>query len=64
MGDWSDLTSIIGVIGGVLHEAVHYIVSLRAQCFVINTWNSQIHEWSCADSVLFGLVIGIHKHIH
>lgn len=49
------------MIGGILKEAVHDMITWRTQSRIIDTGNGEVHEGSRADSILFGLIVGVDK---
>lgn len=55
---------VVGMVRGVLKEAVHYMITRRTQSRIIDAGNGEVHEGSRADSILFGLIVRVNKQIH
>lgn len=64
MRDGGDDFSVVGVIGCVLHEAIHDVITFGAKSVIIDTRDGEIHEWSETDPISLGLVVSIHQKVH
>ena len=64
VGDRRDGVSVVGMVGSVLHEAIHDVVALRTESVIVNRGNGEIHEGSFTDAMPLGLVVGVHQKIH
>jgi hypothetical protein len=64
VGDRRDGVSVVGMVWGVLHEAIHDVVALRTESVIVNRGNGEIHEGSFTDAMTLGLVVGVHQKIH
>lgn len=64
MRDGCDDFSIVGMIGRVLHEAIHDVITFGAKSVIIDTRDGEIHEWSETDPISLGLVVSIHQKVH
>lgn len=60
MRDGRNDFSIVRMIGRVLHEAIHDMITFGAKSVIIDTRDGEIHEWSKTDTVSFGLIVRVH----
>lgn len=58
MRDLSDPFLVVGMVGCVLHQRIHNMVTLRAKSFIESGGNGNVYEWILGDSVLAGLPEG------
>ena len=64
VGNGHGFFSVVGMVGGVLHEAVHDMAAFRTYGFVIDAWYRQIHEGCPTDSAYLRLVVNVDQLLH
>ena len=64
MRDGGGWVSIVRVVWCVLHEAIHDVVAFGAESPIEDAGDGEVHKRSQADSVFFGLIVGLCKQIH